>query len=490
MEEESPPAPQYHLSSLVVRPSDSGGGCSDYEPGEVRPDPPPYSRSDRYNDSSDFKVAWGTNLAIQERWCNTLKEVCKSLADTRITGGFGMPGTVGLWGWIGHMMRTGSVSPMRHRKLDDRYRSDFENSSGPRVMHAGSISPLHHGKVDDRYRPDFDGSIDQHVMHAGSVSHLRRRKLDNHCRSDFDISSGPHAMCAGSVSPLHQRKLDDRYRSDFDTSSRPHGGRGFGGGRGSGRFRDFSPPYGRGRGGGRSYGRDFNVRGFGRGSFRNDGMTRNSANVAPRDGDWVCPALSCGNLNFARREYCNKCNRPRLGAGGSPRRNYLGPPRFSGHPLDRSPVRGGLNGYRSPPRGGWGRGGPREFRDGPPHIRHGGRFPDPHIRRDRQEYPEEDFREMERFDRPVPPDWGERERGRDGFFNGRRAYDARNERQPLSPPPQALPSRDRWAHQVRERSRSPMMGGPLKDQRQDSYVDRGRGPRWGLPRDRFDGHPY
>ncbi|KAI3775523.1 hypothetical protein L1987_50102 [Smallanthus sonchifolius] len=33
------------LSSLVVRPTDSGGG-SDYEPGEVRRDPPPYSRSD------------------------------------------------------------------------------------------------------------------------------------------------------------------------------------------------------------------------------------------------------------------------------------------------------------------------------------------------------------------------------------------------------------------------------------------------------------
>ncbi|KAL7251294.1 hypothetical protein ACSBR1_013181 [Camellia fascicularis] len=43
---------------LVVRPSDSGGGggggeagCdSDYEPGEVRQDPPLYSRSDRFSD--------------------------------------------------------------------------------------------------------------------------------------------------------------------------------------------------------------------------------------------------------------------------------------------------------------------------------------------------------------------------------------------------------------------------------------------------------
>lgn len=40
------------LSSLVVRPSDSPGGGSDYEPGEVRRDPPSYSRSDRFPDNS------------------------------------------------------------------------------------------------------------------------------------------------------------------------------------------------------------------------------------------------------------------------------------------------------------------------------------------------------------------------------------------------------------------------------------------------------
>lgn len=50
------------ISSLVVRPTESGGAGgggatgaggagSDYEPGEVRRDaPPPYSRSDRFND--------------------------------------------------------------------------------------------------------------------------------------------------------------------------------------------------------------------------------------------------------------------------------------------------------------------------------------------------------------------------------------------------------------------------------------------------------
>ena len=57
--------PSHHqplLSSLVVRPSASDGadgvggggggrgGGSDYEHGEIRREPPPYSRSDRYND--------------------------------------------------------------------------------------------------------------------------------------------------------------------------------------------------------------------------------------------------------------------------------------------------------------------------------------------------------------------------------------------------------------------------------------------------------
>lgn len=48
------------LSSLVVRPSDSGGGGggggSDYEPGEVRRDAPPYSRPDRYPDEGSSSV--------------------------------------------------------------------------------------------------------------------------------------------------------------------------------------------------------------------------------------------------------------------------------------------------------------------------------------------------------------------------------------------------------------------------------------------------
>ncbi|KAG8376038.1 hypothetical protein BUALT_Bualt09G0022100 [Buddleja alternifolia] len=55
------------LSSLVIRPTDSGGGAgSDYEPGEVRRDPPPYSRSDRYDAAHAVNIAWCKNLGLKE----------------------------------------------------------------------------------------------------------------------------------------------------------------------------------------------------------------------------------------------------------------------------------------------------------------------------------------------------------------------------------------------------------------------------------------
>ncbi|XAR67015.1 hypothetical protein NMG60_11013425 [Bertholletia excelsa] len=232
-------------------------------------------------------------------------------------------------------------------------------------------------------------------------------------------------------------------------------------------------------------GRGFDDPGFGPGPFR-EGVPRNNPNVRPREGDWYCSDPACKNLNFARREYCNNCNRYRYATGGSPRRGYPGPPppphapprRFPGPPPERSPGRI-LNGYRSPPRG-WTRDGPREFGGGPPHPRYEGRFSDFPMRRDRLEYPEEEYRS--KFDRPMPPEWGQRDRPRD--ILERKGY----ERRPLSPPlpPPLPPTRGRYGRDLRERSRSPIRGGPpLKDFRRDIYMERGRDERRGMGRDRI-----
>nr|KYP66967.1 TATA-binding protein-associated factor 2N [Cajanus cajan] len=263
---------------------------------------------------------------------------------------------------------------------------------------------------------------------------------------------------AGSSSPIHRRDADHRFNSDYNHLSRS---RGYGGGRDPGRYRDPSPPYGRGRVGGRPMGRAFDGPGFVSGLARGEGNGRNNPNVRPREGDWFCPDPLCGNLNFARRDHCNSCNRsrnaPAHAPARSPRRAYPAPPplhapprRYLGPPIDRSPERP-LNGYRSPPRG-LARDGPREY--GPP-----------------------------------PLDWDSRDRGRDGFSDERKGF----ERRPLSPPAPLLPSLPhhrggRWARDVRERSRSPIRGGPPpKDYRRDTFMNRARDDRRGMGRDRIGG---
>ncbi|XP_034918252.1 uncharacterized protein [Populus alba] len=167
----------------------------------------------------------------------------------------------------------------------------------------------------------------------------------------------------------------------------------------------------------------------------------------------------CGNLNFARRDFCNHCKRPRYRSGGSPRRGYPGPPplhapprHFPGPSLDLSPGRT-MNGYRSPPRD-WARDRPRDYGSGGPPPRQGARFSDHEMRRDRSDYADDEYRGRNKFDRPMPMDWGHNDHGRDSFFHERKGF----ERQPPSPPlpPPSLPQRGRWGREGRDRSRSPI----------------------------------
>ncbi|XP_071353403.1 TATA-binding protein-associated factor 2N isoform X6 [Trachinotus anak] len=52
----------------------------------------------------------------------------------------------------------------------------------------------------------------------------------------------------------------------------------------------------------------------GRGGFR--GRGGGGPNFDIKGGDWPCPNSSCGNMNFARRQECNKCGAPKPGDAG------------------------------------------------------------------------------------------------------------------------------------------------------------------------------
>ncbi|KAF3783963.1 TATA-binding protein-associated factor 2N [Nymphaea thermarum] len=340
---------------------------------------------------------------------------------------------------------------------------------------------------------------------AGEV---RRDREQYYSRSERFSERQGYGIRAGSGSPLRHRKVDRRYDTEFDHGDAPHRSHGgFRGGRGPGRFREFSPPYGRGRGG-RSFGRGLDGLDFGVSSYRGEGMSRNNPNVPPRVGDWICSEPSCGNLNFARRAYCNNCNKLRrdmapFGPLGSPRGDYPAgpphphslPPHVGGPPMDRGPGRE-INGYGSPPRG-WSRDGFREFDDGMPPPRHGERLPDHRMGRefrDRADYHiENEYRGRGRFD-GSPREWrhgmGGRWRGRDEFherdefFDDRREVYGRGGRRAPSPP--SLP--DRWVRDSRVRSRSPVRG--MKEYNGDPFVGRGREDRRGIGRDRINNSSY
>ncbi|KAE9600316.1 putative Zinc finger, RanBP2-type, TAF15/EWS/TLS family [Lupinus albus] len=302
---------------------------------------------------------------------------------------------------------------------------------------------------------------------------------------DFTVFVFPgYSIRTGSASPVHRRDANYHFGSDYNHLSQSHG---YGVGRGPGRYRDPSPPHVRGRVGGRPTGRAFDRPDFVPGLAGGEVNSRNNPSVRPRAGDWICPDLRCGNLNFARRDYCNKCKRSRPAAARSPRRAYPGPPPLCTPPrrIPGSPERT-VVGYRSPPRG-----LAREYGSvALPPFRHEGRFADLHVHRDRIDYLEDAYRGRNKFDRPPPPlDRDSRDRRRDDFYNKRKGF----ERRPLSPPAPLLPSLlphhgGPWAHDVRERSRSPLRGGPPpKDYRRDMFVCRGRDDRRALGRDRIGG---
>nr|XP_019950614.1 PREDICTED: RNA-binding protein FUS-like isoform X3 [Paralichthys olivaceus] len=90
--------------------------------------------------------------------------------------------------------------------------------------------------------------------------------------------------------------------------------------------------------------------GGGGGGFRGRG---GGPNFDIKGGDWPCPNSSCGNMNFARRQECNKCGAPKPGDGGfDGERGGRG-----GYGGDRGGSFRGRGGFRGGDRGGYGGGG-------------------------------------------------------------------------------------------------------------------------------------
>eukprot|EP00246_Nothoceros_aenigmaticus_P018184 TRINITY_DN9418_c0_g1_i1.p1 TRINITY_DN9418_c0_g1~~TRINITY_DN9418_c0_g1_i1.p1 ORF type:complete len:361 (-),score=58.94 TRINITY_DN9418_c0_g1_i1:225-1307(-) len=306
----------------------------------------------------------------------------------------------------------------------------------------------------------------------------------------------------------HDRRAGS-YGNNYDHDGPPHvrtGG--YRGGRGRGRHGDrFPHPSQAMSGMGRGFmpfPRDMDGGFGGPGDIPHGGESfgRNNPNVTPREGDWICPEPTCGNLNFARRTHCNNCNKSRRdlagGIGGvadSPGsfRAPLPHVPFMGSPIGRGMGRG-LSGFGGPSPV-WGQGPPRPVDAGPmgrmSDFRGGRHSRDRDDVRERDDIRErDDFRDRgDRFDRLSFEKnmfgGGHIDRDRDRFRD-RRLMDneARGDRRPGSP-------RGRWGRDIRERSRSPPPRGDSREYHHKSdlmYMDRRRDERRDDRRDRKDDH--
>ncbi|XP_028321047.1 TATA-binding protein-associated factor 2N isoform X8 [Gouania willdenowi] len=111
------------------------------------------------------------------------------------------------------------------------------------------------------------------------------------------------------------------------------------------------------RGGGRGGGGGGGGRGGGGGGFRGRGGG-GGPNFDIKGGDWPCPNSSCGNMNFARRQECNKCGAPKPGDAGFGGGDRGGRGGFGGDRGGGYRGRGGFRGGdRGGDRGGYGGGG-------------------------------------------------------------------------------------------------------------------------------------